>query len=519
MAHEDFKNGYEYCGKILASEAGVMTNDRQSLEYLKAIHEKICSFRDEINAYQTNNNPCANGYIAETWTEYTFMIDALSKRTGESVSIPPTTFASVDIQSNWGEGFQLKFCRNAWESAKEQATTYRERYHEYIGTLKRAGKEPISLDDYLKLKGIDCDINIDLPIYQAQMRLIPSDQLSDAITALKKRINHDLAIPERQHLVQRYQDVLDKLTDHVESPKGARSIPLTQDESKVLQSLSKEGKFDPANYDITLAKKADYLYLTRSTINAGLNGAMYGAIFKALPNILESIASLVKHGYISSDDIDDVAKQSKEGATQGFLSGFTCSLIKNCCMLGYFGEELQRKSLGSAAGFNNALIVLTTAMMDTIKDSIMLSQNKISKTEYIYRLDKRAFITSFCYGGGYVGQTFLPPVIGYLAGSVVGSILGYFVFEFKEKIFMSICACTGFTFFGIVEQDYELPRNIKEYLGIESMNIEKMEIEEMDVDEMNIEQMYIENLNIERMEAKFVGRGIIGIRKIGYVVE
>lgn len=499
-----------------------MKNEEQGGQYLKSLADKIIEFQKEVNAYQNNNNPSAHGYIAEVWHRYTFEIDALSKRTGETASIPPTTFASTDVQGSWGEGYQLKYCKDAWKNAKEQATTYKERYYEYLSSLKRAGKEPISIEEYLESNGVDPSIDINLPIYEAQARLCPADQFEDIKIALQEKISkelNNLSNPDRALEAKKYQDVLAKLTDHIESPNGAKSMPLTQAESKVLQSLSKEGKFDPAKYDITLAKKADFIYLTHSTINAGLNGALYAAMFKVMPYLLESLTTFIKEGKITREQVEELCKAGVSGGTQGFIQGFSVALLKNCCELGYFGKELQTAALQQSVKFNNALIIIVTTTVETIKDTIRMANGEIDKYVFTQRLEKRAFIASFSYIGGVVAQGIMTsvPVIGYLIGSFIGSVLGGFVFEAKERVFMSICINSGFTFFGLVEQDYELPPEVKDYLGIESMNIEQMTPEEMQFDECIPEQMTIETMNFEKMDVKWAKRGVVGIRKIGYI--
>ena len=499
-----------------------MKNEQQGCQYLKSLAEKIVKFQKEVNAYQNNNNPSANGYIAEVWHRFTFEIDALSKRTGETASIPLPTFASTDVQGSWGEGYQLKYCKDAWKNAKELATTYKERYNEYLSSLKRAGKEPISIEEYLESKGVDPNIDINLPIYEAQAGLCPADQFEDLKIALLERIGKELnnsGNPDRALEAKKYQVVLAKLTDHIESPNGAKSMRLTHAESKVLQSLAKKGKFDPAKYDLTLAKKADFIYLTHSTINAGLNGALYGAVFKALPYLLESITTLIKEGKITKEQVDELCKTGALGGAQGFIQGFSAALLKNCCMLGYFGEELQTAALKQSVQFNNAVIIIVTTIVETIKDSIRLTNGEIDLSAYTQRLEKRAFIASFSYIGGVVVQGVMTcvPAIGYLIGSFIGSVLGGFVFEAKERVFMSICINSGFTFFGLVEQDYELPPEVKDYLGVESMNIEQMAPEEMQSDECSPEQMTIETMNFEKMDVKWAKRGVVGIRKIGYI--
>ena len=430
------------------------------------------------------------------------------------------TFASVDIQGSWGEGYSLKYCRKAWESAKSQATTYLEKYKEYNNKRIKKGHESISVEEYLRQRGIDENIDVNLPIYQAQTRLIPADQIHGAIEELKKRIDRDSCNPHRAHLLERYRDTLKKLTDHVESPNGAKSLPLTEDDSKVLHSLAKRGQFDPARYDISLAKKADYIYLVNSTLYAGLNAAIYSAVFRALPTIISSISSLIKEGKIDEDQLNELVHKGKKGAAQDFFQGFTTALIQNSCKLGIFGEELQKLALNQDPGFNNVVVIIVTTTIETMKDAIKLHHGEIEGRVFALRLEKRVFIASFSYMCGTVSQTALPfaPIVGYMIGSFMGSVLGGFAFEMKEKVFMSICVEQGFTCFGFVEQDYELPQCVKDYLGIDSMNIETMKIEEIEEDRMIPETMNPEKMHFETMDIKWAKRGVVGIRKVGYVV-
>lgn len=390
----------------------------------------------------------------------------------------------------------------------------------YNNNLTKKGHDSISIKEYLHAKGIDENIDINLPIYQAQARLIPADQLQDAIAELKWRIGRDSCLPERACLLERYQDTLRKLTDHVESPNGAKSMPLTENDSKVLHSLAKRGKFDPTRYDLTLAKKADYMYLAKSTFDAGLNSAIYSAVFRALPSILSSISSLVKEGKITKEQLQDLIHKGEEGAAQGFLQGFTTALIKNSCKLGTFGEELQKLALNPNSSFNIVVVIIVTTTIETMKDAIRLNNGEIEGIVFAQRLEKRIFIASFSFMCGTLSQSVFSfaPMVGYMVGSFMGSVLGEFAFEAKERIFMSICVEHGYTCFGLVEQDYELPQCVKDYLGIESMNIESMTFDEMKEEHMVPETMIPEIIDFEKMDIKWVKRGVVGIRKVGYVV-
>ena len=100
------------------------------------------------------------------------------------------------------------------------------------------------------------------------------------------------------------EETLRKLTDHIESPEGATSMRLTHEDSKSLQSLAKEGKFDPERYDITLAEKADKIFICQNALKAGLNAALTSAILKAIPHIISAIKKMVEDGYIEENPED-----------------------------------------------------------------------------------------------------------------------------------------------------------------------------------------------------------------------
>ena len=60
--------------------------------------------------------------------------------------------------------------------------------------------------------------------------------------------------------------------------------------------------------------------------------------------------------------------------------------------------------------------------------------------------------------GGAIVQVigFEMPVVGYILGSLIGTAFCA-VYKIGKKIFLSICVDTGFTCFGLVDQDYSMP--------------------------------------------------------------
>ena len=514
-----FKDGYEYFQENVSTFTGSLVNEKTNIEYLNDIENEIRTLKDEINNRLGNMNPQLKGYVAEDWARGTFNIDAASKRTGERVWTPPANdFASADLESSWGDSFQAKFYKNGQNSAFAQSATYKQEYFNYLAHCRKDGLPEVSLEEFLEQRNIDPNIDINLPIYEAQARLIPSDQLEDAIKALKDRINTEAA--RRPEEVARYQDTLNKLVDRVKSPKGAESLPLSENESKTLASLGREGKFDPARYDITLARKADYLYLCQNTIYSGLTAALISSVLKAAPDIAKAIIKLVKDGKIDENDLEKIGTDAFSGAKRGFVNGFVVAAIRNSCSLGYFGEKLQQAAQCAVnPAFNNIVVILSTILIETMSDTIVLTKKKITKEEYSYRLEKRVFISGCTLAGGAIVQGLLTaaPAVGYVIGSFVGSVIGGALFEIKEQFFISLCIKRGYTFFGLVKQDYALPEEVVKRLGLETFEFESFDYEEFEPVSFDLETFHYETFDFETTSFVMLKRGVIGVRKIGYL--
>lgn len=512
--------GYDEFNKVVSSQASLSVNDRWATTYLSSINDGIQSLSDDMKKYYLNQNPQLKGYVVEDLVRGSFNIDALSKRTGEYCWTPSAIdFASVDVQADWGDSYQLKFYDSGKHSAFAQSVTYRLEYQVFLNKLRQRGAPAISLQDYLKQRGIDPNINPDLPIYQAQAALIPTDQIPDAIQSLTSEIN---LAESRGDLVraERFRSTLLRLTDRIRSPKGAESLPLTEEESRQLAECARIGKFDPSRYDLTLAKKADYLYLCQGIALAGLSSSIVSSVLKAAPDIAKAFFSLIQEGYVSAEDFERIGSQLKTGAKEGFIRGSAVAALKDICTLGYFGEELQKAALDIGnPTFNNVAVVFVTVMLDTIADSIKKNKGEMSAQEYAYRLEKRIYICGFSVALGTAVQGFMPfaPVLGYVLGSFIGSVLGGVSYEIKEKFFISLCVEKGYTFFGLVEQDYTLPESILRKIGIKVFEPKVYETSHYSMTPFTIKEYQITRYKMKTLEYEFLRRGVISVRKVGYV--
>ena len=106
---------------------------------------------------------------------------------------------------------------------------------------------------------------------------------------------------------------------------------------------------------------------------------------------------------------------------------------------------------------------------------------------------------------------------GYMIGSLVGCAFAA-VYNIGKNKLISFCVDTGFTCFGLVEQNYELPEEVLAQMGVETITIPRTE-----VPRTSVKTTAVPTINVARTEHETIGfalvrRGVIGVNKIGYVV-
>ena len=105
-----------------------------------------------------------------------------------------------------------------------------------------------------------------------------------------------------------------------------------------------------------------------------------------------------------------------------------------------------------------------------------------------------------------------------MLGNFVGSMAASLTYEVGYKQAISFCIDSGFTLFGLVEQNYELLDEVLEEVGIEVFRPEKFEIEKCEFETCPIEYFVPETgINEGAVSCTFLRRGVIGINRIGYV--
>ena len=199
------------------------------------------------------------------------------------------------------------------------------------------------------------------------------------------------------------------------------------------------------------------------------------------------------------------------GSAEGFIRGSVAAAIAYCCRSGFLGDSLKNVD-SSVIG---AVVALS---MNVIKGAFAVAIGKKTRTELANEIVKDSFISACALISGGVTQTFIEiPVLGYLIGSFVGSVVGSFVYDFCYNKALSFCVDSGFTLFGLVEQDYTLPDDIIKQMGIETFDYETFAVDSFKPDTFEVESFSIDTFEPDNLKITFLRRGVVGVSKVGYV--
>ena len=161
---------------------------------------------------------------------------------------------------------------------------------------------------------------------------------------------------------------------------------------------------------------------------------------------------------------------------------------------------------------------ITVLTVNVIKNAFLVSIGRKQKRDLTEELVRDMYISTCSLIGGGVSQSVIEiPVFGYLVGSFLGSIFGSFTYNAGQKAVVSFCVDSGFTLFGLVEQDYTLPRELLDEIGIETFDYETFEPETFEIDSFDFDTFDIDSFAPDTLDIRFLRRGVIGVSKVAYI--
>jgi hypothetical protein len=507
------KEGWDFALKTQGGMYGAQAG-RQYVNNVEAAIEQLAKdMNDKMGSKESVDT--LKGFIAEYWHADTFNINAALKDSTHRATIERSTeMGSVDVSTNFGSNFSMKYYATGSDSAKQQATNVIQAYHKYL--QKSKADNPMSFEEYIAKNGYPNDMQVLLKsVYYGQGRVIPAEQLEDAIKYLERKIaeesNKEGA--NRVALLEGYKETLKQLTDRIKDGEGVESVPLTKDEAEAIAILCKSGDFNPEDFGFSLNELITADYILQQALKAGYTSAVITLVMQIGPEVFKAIDYLVQNGEIDVEHLKTMGLKALSSSAEGFLRGSISASLTIACQAGKLGAQFMNIPPGVVGA-------ITVIVMDTMKNSYFVARGKMDPQEMASQVTKEILISAASIAAGTVGQTVLPeiPVLGYMLGSFVGSIVASITIDIGEKAIISFCADTGFSFFGLVEQNYELPREIIERLGLNVVSLDYIDVKRTQLTRTTLNRHQLNRTKYNTIEIKVLRRGVIGINKIGYVI-
>lgn len=512
---DSFTEGYNYFEKSYGGMAAAHAGDT----YIQDVQDCINQLKTDLNTFQGDRtpSPALSGFVSEFWHSDTFNINAAvndsTHRTYVGVD-ERSTLGSPDILSNFGRDYGLKYYKTAEESAHQQAMSIFERYQKYV-----SGHGTKTLDEYLQENGFDnTEILLNDPLYKGQYRIIPKDQLDEAIRILKKRIAKERVT--RPELVPKLEETLQNLTDRVDDGSGVTSVPLSKADANSLAERAKQGQITEKTLQelgISTEELIQFKHVFQQAYQAGITSATIAVVLRLAPEIYKCLSLLIKEGHVDGEELKNLGFVAIKGAAEGFFTGFLSAGITVACKSGLLGEGL-KKVHPSLVGAGTVLL------FHALQDSFKVSNGSITANEAANNFVKESFIITCSLIGAKIGQGLIKiPILGNLIGSFLGSVIGSFAYNFVDQVVLSFCIDTGFTVFGLVDQNYQLPDEVLKELGADVLEFDAFKYDlfkpsEMSFDTMSYDSFSYDRMCIDTLQVSVLRRGVIGVHEVGFIL-
>lgn len=173
-----FLQGYKNFTDMASGAYGAQHGDSY-IHSIASACEDLERTINSVDGYETGVGQL-KGDIQEFRAAGTFNIRAVINDSNYRASVDRShDYASPDITTNWGKEYGLKALFSGKASAKAQSISQFQRFKEYTQV---SGRKDLSFDNFLAERGLDPkEVLATDPIYSGQARLIPSDQLEEAI--------------------------------------------------------------------------------------------------------------------------------------------------------------------------------------------------------------------------------------------------------------------------------------------------------------------------------------------------
>lgn len=368
------------------------------------------------------------------------------------------------------------------------------------------------METYCKLFNIDERLGLNDSIYKFQKMLIPSDQLNEGeLYALRRIVK---AIEKNSDKSITFLEVHDNLTDRITSPKGVESDYYSREMADNDAELARAGAYDPAMDGYSLEELIKFKHCINQGLKAGERSAITTLVLKLGPEISNLILMYIKNEKINRDKIKELGIKALSAGAQGYINGFLSASLTTACLSGQLGKSLIEVA-------PTIVGAITSFISVTVVNGIKANMGLIDYNTYIDNTIRDIFVTGGSVIGGRIMETIIYiPVASYMIGSFIGASITAGLYSNAKEAYISYVVDNGITMFGLVEQNYAIPKEALCDIGVDVFKIKDFRYKEFKYKEYHVKSFRHKELDYKKgIDIQILKRGLIGIKTVGYIVD
>jgi len=461
-----FRQGYNRMLDNMGGIAGTLEAVEYSNNVQKAVEQATEALRDEASCRANFSLDYLKGWLAEQWHAETLKISGAARGRNDIWANVPGDNGPGDILFG-------------------NVTCLKQAQVKYYRTPEATAKA------------------ISRPDYGGMEKVVPGDQLEGVRRTAGTLADRNMM--NRPDQAAQYQDTAERASDRLEVG-DAFSKSLDEKHAKEMATdFRKYDEVERDKYGLNSESFVEWTDIAREAGQAFLHAAAMSAALQAAPHIWILTKEYIKTGQIDPVKLAERGQAILLGsATAGFRGGVAAG-ITAACRTGLLGEALQSVS-------PMAVGMTTTLTLNVIDYSIQLSQGRITNQEFAHHCMRDTFVLATGYLGGTVGQMIIPiPILGAMAGNLVGSTLGAVAFNGANQVILGICVESGWTFFGTVRQDYAVPEAVLRHAGYDLIDTRSFTVQSFSVESFCVQSFITNSLSFTPIR-----RGVLACNVVGY---
>jgi hypothetical protein len=331
---------------------------------------------------------------------------------------------------------------------------------------------------------------------------VPADQLEGVRQAAKRL--HDRNALIRPDVAKSY-DHTAKVADDRLRADGAESRPLTEHEAReVAKELREMHDVDRVHFGLTPQQVIQWQDILRKAIPAAKRAFLFSVALQSAPYLVAIAQKAWETGEISAKDFAPLEKALPATLLKSGMAGGLAAIVVSARAGGLGGTAQQWDPTFVAAG--------VTLAIRSFETSIRAARGDITWPVAAKSLAEDSIMLASAMGGAALGQAFLPiPMLGALVGNVVGAAVGKLVIAQVDGVVLGLAAETGWTFMGIVDQNYTVPREV-----LEDSGWRVLELREPALQRLNVQRFQPRAMDLRTVKMRILRRGVVSFGRVAY---